>query len=100
MQGCNISRITNKSTLRVNICCQQLSTASWNRSKGPRELRFFKAGGDIRTRGVEEEEAALMCMKQSGINVLLISSSLYEDAHRMGTYIGLAFAPFKDLKIA
>ena len=50
--------------------------------------------------GVEEEEAALMCMKQSGINVLLISSSLYEDAHRMGTYIGLAFAPFKYLKIA
>lgn len=41
-----------------------------------------------------------MCMKQSGIKVLLISSSLYEDAHRMGTCIGLAFAPFKDLKIA
>jgi hypothetical protein len=74
MQGRTISK---KSTLRVNISCQQLNTAS--------ELETNKipngAGDDIWRR--REEGAALMCMKQSGIDVLLISSSLlYEDAHQ------------------
>ena len=63
------------------ISCQLLNAVSeLLRKKIPREPAMTLASRRVREGG---RGAALMCMKQSGINVLLISSSLlYEDAHQ------------------